>query len=306
MLRFCRDTSLGCLLIALFSALSGCDVPVTNIRPVGKLPLRPALTHEDLDATLWMQTSAEYAVITQQIYESAWRHVDSVLRDKHYAAWPTQPSVFSPGPQGTQSPSGDDSPRPPAVILDVDETVLDNSAYQAQRIREGGEFDADQWHAFCQRAESTAVPGAIAFIHRCWAAEIDVFFVTNRDVKERQATCDNLRKLNILRDTDQQHVMCKGERAGWTSDKESRRKHLAESHRVLAMVGDDLNDFVSVGYRASPDERKRLAMDYASMWGTGWFMLPNADYGGWERALFEWNDAMPRSQKLRRKFEALR
>ncbi len=300
-----RGNTRNCLTIVVLLLVAGCDVSVSNIRPIGSVPARTTQAHEDLDSALWMQTSAEYAVITAMIYELAWQHVEMALRDERFAAWPPQTFTRTPtSPDLSSTKNG--QPRPPAVILDVDETVLDNSAFQVQQILDHGEYDKNAWHAFCQRAESLAVPGARQFVTRCRNAGVEVFFVTNRDVEEKQATCQNLSKLDILAETDEQHLMCKGELSEWTSDKESRRQAIAASYRVLALLGDDLNDFVSVGFQPTAGARKQLAIEYGPMWGQGWFMLPNANYGGWERAIYDWNDALPRPQKLRKKLESLR
>jgi predicted secreted acid phosphatase len=79
-------------------------------------------------------------------------------------------------------------------------------------------------------------------------------------------------------------VLARGERPEWGSDKESRRREVARSYRVLLLLGDDLNDFVSA-FGADLDERRRLAEAASARWGTSWFVLPNPLYGSWERAL---------------------
>ncbi len=284
--------------VCLLAWMTGCDVPVTNIRPVGTAAAATAnrSAHEDLDAALWMQTSAEYAAIAEMVYDSAGQHVERVLRQ---SSWSALPSQRDPG-------SANGKPRPAAVILDVDETVLDNSAFQVQLIQQGGEYNKTSWLAFCDQSESTAIPGAKRFIDRCRAADVSVYFVTNRDATSKSSTCRNLTALELLPEGDEQHVLCKGEQPDWTSDKESRRRFITETHRILALLGDDLNDFVFVGTKPTASERLQLSVEHNQMWGHGWFMLPNANYGGWERALYEWNDGLPRSEKLRHKRKNLR
>ena len=100
-------------------------------------------------------------------------------------------------------------------------------------------------------------------------------------------------------------ILSKHERDGWSSDKSTRREYVAGRHRILLLVGDDLNDFVSVGFKPTAEDRRALAQEHADLWGTKWILLPNADYGGWERSLYDWEDSATDAIKLQRKHQAL-
>ena len=127
-----------------------------------------------------------------------------------------------------------------------------------------------------------AIPGAQSFIAGAEKNGVKVFFVTNRSLSEQQDTLKNLAALGIM--ASDETVLCLGEN-GSTSDKTARRAEIAKSYRVLMLVGDDMNDFVSTA-KLTPTQRMALAKTHADRWGKSWILLPNAMYGSWERALY--------------------
>lgn len=258
---------------------------------------QPLIAHEDLDATLWMQTSAEYHALAQQAYRLAQDNLATALQDQNWSADIDQ--------QHRLAERTTDQPLPPAVILDVDETVLDNSPFQARLIRQNAGYDVEAWHRWVEEAQATAVPGAREFIDSARAGGVTVFFVTNRESKMERATRRNLEQLELVHSDSDDTILSKNERDGWGTNKTTRRAFIARRYRVLLLIGDDLNDFVWVGFQPTAAARRQLAHEYRHMWGHKWIMLPNADYGGWERALFDWDDAAPASQKLEKKHSHL-
>ncbi len=252
--------------------------------------LLPTKSLEGLNATLWTQQSAEYRASAEQAYRTASRMLDQALADPAWTAVAEQ--------------TGDPGHLPPAVILDVDETVLDNSPYQARIIVEGREYP-DGWDAFVREATAPPVPGALGFVRYAAERGVTVFYVTNRDAPLEEATERNLERAGFPLAADLDVLLMRGEREGWGSDKSSRRAFVAGTHRVLILAGDDLNDFISVS-RASIGERDRLEADYASHWGVKWIMLPNPAYGSWERALYDFDYELSPKQKRERKRENLK
>ena len=245
---------------------------------------------EGLNATLWTQQSAEYRASTEQAYRTASRMLDQALADPAWSAVPEQ--------------TGDPSHLPAAVIVDVDETVLDNSPYQARIIVAGREYP-DGWDAWVREAAAPPVPGALGFAQYAARKGVTVFYVTNRDAPLEEATARNLERAGFPLAADLDVLLMRGEREGWGLDKSSRRAYVAGTHRILILAGDDLNDFISVS-RASIGERDRLEADYASHWGVRWIMLPNPAYGSWERALYGFDYELSPEQKRERKRENLK
>ncbi len=255
-------------------------------------------THEDLDATLWMQTSAEYLASCRQAFRAATDQLPRALSDPTWSADLVQQAQLVTGHSNNES-------LPPAVIVDVDDTVLDNSPYQARLIQQDGSFDLESWHQWVEEASAEPVPGAKEFLRAASDAGVTVFFVTNRESAVEHATRRNLEALEMSEPDAPDRILSKRERDDWVSDKTSRRAHIAQRYRILLLVGDDLNDFVSVGDKPTAAERRELAAEHTDLWGEKWIVLPNADYGGWERSLYDWNDAAADTLKLQRKYDSL-
>lgn len=243
-----------------------------------------------LDATVWVQSSAGWQATARQTYRLARHELERALADSGRSA------LLEP-PDGSRS-------RPPAVILDVDETVLDNTPYQARLVLSGEEFSPETWGEWVREEVARPVPGALAFTRAAAERGVAVFYVTNRDHRLEPATRANLRSAGFPLSEDEDRLLTQGERDGWGSDKASRRAHVAESHRVLLLIGDDLNDFVS-GARASAEAYRRLRSRHADRFGRDWFMLPNPTYGTWERAATGFRSDLSVPEAIRAKLETL-
>jgi acid phosphatase len=215
-----------------------------------------------------MQTAAEYWALASAAYRHAQIALEESLKDTSRTASLEQGSGY----EG----------RPGAVILDLDETVLDNSPLQAQLVLDGALYLPATWEAWVDKVAAGLVPGSKDFITFAASKGVRTFFVTNRTASEQEQTLANLAALGIPASDDT--VLCVGEN-GWTSDKTVRRAQLAKTYRILLLVGDDMNDFVSTA-NLSPAQRMELAQKHASRWARDWILLPNPLYGSWERALY--------------------
>ena len=228
-------------------------------------------SHELLQSRLWMQTSAEYHVIASTTYRQAGEALDLALRDTTWTAALEQ--------------TGDFTTLPPAVILDLDETVLDNGPFEGRLIRDRTSFSSFKWDQWVEEANASALPGVLEFIANARSKGVTVLFIANRQARHETKTRVNLEKLGIPLPTDFDTVLLEGEVPfNWPSDKSSRRRYVADRFRILLLIGDDLGDFVS-GARDVPENRVRLARQYGTRWGTSWFLLPNPVYGSWEASL---------------------
>lgn len=249
--------------------------------------------HANANAVLWVQTSAEYAALTTQSYRAAIAQLDAGLADPTWTASPEQTDAYGE--------------LPPAVIMDLDETVLDNSAYQAWLIEAGESFSDDTWTAWCLAEEATAVPGALEFVRYAVDQGVTVFFVSNRGANVEEATRDNLIALGFgfaLRD-DLDNVLLKREQDDWGSDKGTRRIVVGATHRVVLSIGDNLGDFVD-GYKVSVEERAEILAENDAHWGTRWIVLPNPTYGSWEQTLYDFDYGAGAAAQDAAKRDALR
>jgi len=244
-------------------------------------------THEQLQTALWMQTAAEYRMITESVYRAATLALETALADGDWTA-----AVEQAGEVGTL---------PPAVVLDLDETVLDNSRLEGEEVLRRQPYTRELWHEWVRLRKAELVPGAKAFLDAAQRRGVAVFFITNRAAGDETDTVANLLALGI--DASPENTMCVGE-SGWTSDKTARRALVAQSHRVLLLVGDDLGDFIPSRLPAA--ERVAAAERQSAWWGSRWFVLPNPMYGSWERALWNHESGLTDAQMLERKISVIK
>ena len=249
----------------------------------------PPVPHETMNAALWMQTAAEYRMVASQAFQLAALRLDAALGDTSWTAAPEQTGAYQE--------------LPVAVIFDLDETIIDNAPFQAQLLLDDATFDGKRWGRWVETRKAGEIPGAAAFLRLLQDRGVRVFFVTNRHTSLDTATAANLRALGYPLDEDAGNLLSKHKRDGWGSDKTTRRAHIAKTHRILFLFGDDLNDFVT-GARGSGvtvATRNQRAEAFREHWGTRWFVLPNPVYGSWERTLYGFQYSLSRSEKLSRK-----
>jgi 5'-nucleotidase (lipoprotein e(P4) family) len=226
-------------------------------------------SNNTLYSTLWIQTAAEYEALTYQAYNTAETLLPVALEDSSWTASLEQ-----------EDPYFD---KPPAIILDLDETAIDNSFYEARGVLDQTGYDAVTWNNWVREAEAEAIKGAVELTNAANDLGIAVFYITNRDAEVQPYTEQNLLELGFP--VEEGSVMSNGGQPDWTSAKVNRRKRVTDNFRVLMLFGDDLNDFVPAR-GISINERKALAEQYSDHWGLKWFVLPNPNYGSWERALY--------------------
>jgi 5'-nucleotidase (lipoprotein e(P4) family) len=262
--------------------LSACAaMPATRTAPSTSIAAETPPADDSLNATVWFQTSVERDLVFREIYRAAGARLDAALVDKGWDALPKE--------------DRDNDPRalPPAIIVDVDETVLDNSPSQVRQIRGGSEFNEAAWGEWVKQRAATPLPGALEFLRAAAAKKVAVFYISNRDASLAEATLDNLRSVGFPI-TDASQFLGLGtfvegcEQEG--SEKSCRRQLVGRKYRVLMQFGDQLGDFVQVIANTRGGRREAIA-PYADWIGERWWVLPNPVYGSWEPALFDnaWN-----------------
>jgi acid phosphatase len=278
-----RFVALSLLVVLAACRSAGSPPPVPGAAP-------PAPSgRAGLDAALWAQTAAEARAISLAVFAGARRELEAALADPSRTA-------LGQGPEAAALP--------PAVIADVDETLLDNGRFQGRLIDDGIRFDATLWTEWVKRAEADAMPGAVEFARFAAARGVTLFYVTNRDAHHEAPTRANLERAGFPLAVERDTVLTRGERPEWRSDKTGRRDEVARSYRVLLLLGDDLNDFVA-GASVGVEARRGLVDAVAERWGRDWFMLPNAMYGSWEGAILGRGE-LAADEILRRKLDAVR
>ena len=249
-----------------------------------------SLQEQSMLAVLFAQTSPEYAANNIQTYKMAAANIDKALKDKGWTAALEQKGNFDN--------------KPAAIILDVDETVLDNSAFQARAIINGFSYPTG-WIEWGNEANAPAVAGVKEFLNYADSKGVSIFYVTNRVAELKKATKDNIIKLGLPFDQSINPLMMKGENS-WGSDKTSRRQLISEDYRIILMAGDQITDFISLEESAvSIQKRLELSNKYSDEWGTKWFMITNPMYGKWEGAIYDnvYPSSQDKAKQLR--FQAL-
>jgi 5'-nucleotidase (lipoprotein e(P4) family) len=210
-------------------------------------------------SALYVQRSAEYKALCRQTYRSAAQQlailVDSVQRTNEAEL----------------------RTRPAAVVLDLDETVLDNSLYAGWQIRHGSVYSSESWQAWVSRCEATAVPGAMEYLQSAGQMGLQILYLSNRQCSQWQATRRNMLALGLPVD---------GLDSMWLRDrirdKQARRDSIIQRYTVLQWVGDNLMDMQGFKAYLTEQERDLLVAEQGHRLGRDWVLLPNPVYGPWE------------------------
>lgn len=244
-------------------------------------------THEQLDSALWVATSGEYYACARQTFNMAGEKLDLALRDK---TWTASTEQFA---------SGKYSDLPPAVMVNLDETVLNNSPYQARLILQLGQYDYGSFEQWRKEARCSAVPGAKQFLDRAKQLHVAIIYVCPVGQELRDATLRNLQRVTFPYDPDQDQLLLEGE---WPNH--DKREQVAKKHRILLIISDYLGDFMHDTAK-DPAVRREMAARYAENWGLKWFLVPNPMYGHWEYAFQHYNYDLDRSSRNQNKLRAL-
>lgn len=292
------------VLVLAAGLLAACAAPaprktVDAAAPAVAAPAPPAAStgpapNDNLNAVAWTQTALEHDLIYREVYRNATEKLERALRDRQWDALPHEER------------SGSVKGLKPAVILDIDETVLDNSPYQARLVRDGKSFDEFSWAQWCREKAAKPLPGALEFTRYAAAHGVKVFYLSNRAQDLNDATLDNLRSAGFPLAADETVFLGLGtvnkdcEQIG--TEKGCRRRLVGAHHRVLMQFGDQLGDFLDV-LANTPDGRRAAVHPYLDWIGERWFVLPNPTYGSWEPALFnnDWSqpEEVRRADKIR-------
>ena len=215
---------------------------------------------------LWQQTAAEYRALCYQAFNLAKARIDDVIKRE-------------PGKNNL------------AIITDLDETVLNSSNITAQMIKTGKDINSQEWLQWIKTVDPPVVPGAVEFLQYAASKKINVFYISNREVSGLQFTLSILQKLQ-LPDADTSHMLFLSN----DFSKEPRRRVVMKNYDVVLLLGDNLNDFMQVFEEKRIGERLNETDRVKEEWGKKFIVLPNATYGEWESALYDYHDSLPFDQ----------
>ena len=236
----------------------------------------PAAERVDLDyqvaAVLYQQKAAEYRALAYQAFNLARLRLEADLEKKNVKKLPKAERKM-----------------PRAIVVDIDETVLDNSPAQALGIKNGSAFNIKDWYAWGEMRKARAVPGSVEFLNYAVSIGAKIFYVSNRDEVQKAATIDNLKNAGFV-DVSAENVLLriKDDHGNNISTKTPRRDLVSKKHRIVMLIGDNLDDFSDVFERKSIADRFAETDKAKVDWGKRWIVLPNAMYGTWENAVYEY------------------
>ncbi|HEX8165841.1 MAG TPA: HAD family acid phosphatase [Beijerinckiaceae bacterium] len=243
--------------------------------------------HDLLNATLWMQRSVEYRGHALGAFALARIRLDEALADRNWTAAPAEQA-------------GAYQDLPPAIVVDLDETVLDNSAYQAWMVINDKTFASDTWRKFVFAQISGAIEGAVEFAKYADGRGVKVFYISNRVAEEEEPTRRNMERLGFPMGGNVDVFLMARKRPEWGSAKGTRRAHVAKDYRILLNLGDNFGDFVDA-YRTSEAERLKVFEENRARWGREWIVLANPSYGSFELAPFGHDTKLPAAEQRRAK-----
>lgn len=221
-----------------------------------------------LMAVLWCQASAEYRALAYQAYNIARLRLDEELQINRN--------------------------QKRAVIVDIDETVLGNSRYNAKEITDKQVYP-DDFYKWIDMAKAEAIPGAKEFLDYAVSKSCDVFYISNRRIRCLDGTLRNLKKLGFPQ-ADKNHVLLKGD----VSSKEGRRQEVAKTHYIVLLIGDNLIDFSEVFDIKSVEGRLASVEKYKDNFGKKFIVLPNPMHGAWFKALYDYDRNLSKEERTQR------
>lgn len=290
------------LLAAAILSLAACGAPTqlvrgepaTQVAAVGGGENVPA--NDNLNAVLWVQKAQEYRALSIQTWRMAEVTLDRALADPQWTA-------LLPGEGAElQNPA-----LKPAVVVDVDETVLDNSPYQARMVLDGTSYKEESWAEWVAEKRARPVPGALAFARAASARGVTLLYISNRTEQMKADTLENLRAVGFPVADDGVYLGMGVDVPGCTrphEDKGCRRIKVADQYRVLMQVGDQITDFTQPPSNTNAD-RDALLAEHGDWIGERWFMLPNPTYGGYESAALGNRRGLSETQRRAAKRAAL-
>ncbi|ADZ93058.1 5'-nucleotidase, lipoprotein e(P4) family [Marinomonas mediterranea] len=210
-------------------------------------------------ASVWMQNSGEFKALSYQAFNLAKMSLDDYL-EQHKGS------------------------KKVAVVVDADETVIDNGAYEAWLVGKDFGYSSKTWAKWMEAAQATAMPGALDFLTYAEQKGVEIFYVTNRKMVGLEGTRKNLKALDFPF-VDDAHLMLRDS----TSNKEPRRQKILADFDIALLMGDNLNDF-SADFKTKSLEGSYAAVEKnKALFGTKYIVLPNPTYGDWEGKVYKGN-----------------
>lgn len=249
-----------------------------NIKGKAETTVNPTarLQEQNTMSVLWFQKAGEAKALYYQGYNIGKLRLDESLQKK-------------PKKKGLK----------PAVVLDIDETILDNSPYQAWNVVTGRAFPLN-WNQWITSAQGKPLPGAIEFLKYADSKGVAIFYISNRSEAQKEATIKNLQSAGAPQ-VSAEHVLLQQPNE---KGKEMRRLQVAKTHDILLLFGDNLGDFSGFD-NLSITDRLKAVDNRKDEFGRKLIVFPNPMYGDWEGAIYNYDYGKSDEEKARLRKEQL-
>ncbi|MEA2103184.1 MAG: 5'-nucleotidase, lipoprotein e(P4) family [Candidatus Cloacimonadota bacterium] len=227
-----------------------------------------------LMAALWQTTSAEYRALCYQAYNIARVNLEKDMQIK--------------------------TEKKRAILVDMDETIIDNSLYNAVRVVREQEYPKE-FYKWIDSSKADAVAGAMDFLNFADRNNYEIFYITNRRMESYDISLKQLQTMNFPQ-ADSLHLLLKET----SSNKETRRQMIAGKYHIALLLGDNCDDFSEEFYRKSIEERKNAVNFLKDEFGTKFIILPNPIHGAWKKAIYEYKNGLSTKEKTKMKLEKLK
>ncbi len=219
-------------------------------------------------ATLFQQHASENRALAYQAYNTAKLMLDNSLKRSNLT-------------------------KKLAVVVDIDETVLDNSPFEAKSIIENTDYPK-YWNEWCELAIAQPIAGSVEFLNYAKSKDVEVFYITNRKIILKDVTLKNLQEKGFPY-ADEKHILMRTDK----SNKEPRRKIVEKDYHIVLFVGDNLGDFMHEFDGVSNKERTAITDSLKYDFGTRFIVIPNTMYGGWVNELFNNDFNISKEEKIK-------
>ncbi len=249
--------------VFLFVIFCGCrtNFPEHSNQSKQELGFKIPIREHSVQSVLWVQQSGEYRALCYQAFNLAKFQIDNVISKNNVEG------------------------KPLAIITDIDETILNNSPFEAKEIENDEEYTESNWEKWVNLKKATPIPGALEFLKYAESKGIEIYYITNRSIVQEKETMDNLKNIGFPF-IDKKHMFSKDKRSG----KEDRRLSVTKENTVILLLGDNLSDFSYLFENRSTTERNNDVDNLRKKFGKEFIVLPNPTYGDWEtKGIYEDN-----------------
>ena len=241
----------------------GCrsTLPEQTNQSIQELSVKIPPREYSVQSVLWVQRAAEYKALCYQAFNVAKFQLDKILSKEN-----------SHG-------------NPLAIVTDIDETIFNNSPYEAKLITDNTEYTHNTWVEWELLKKAKPTPGSLEFLKYGESKGVQVYYISNISVDQEKVTLEHLKTIGFPY-VNKQHILLKEK----TSGKETRRQKVAKQNNIVMLLGDTLSDFSDVFDNKSTADRNRAAESLKEKFGKEFIVIPNPTYGDWEmKGIYEGN-----------------